>query len=75
MTKTIQDAVKEIEALGEIKIGDEQVDKILEGVDPESYVMEEAGSFDSPGYDLSAMAIAYIEDGKPKLCTWEEEMY
>lgn len=80
MTKTINQAVKEIQALvdseEEILIGDGQVDKILEGVDPSTYVMEEAGSFDSTVYDLNAWALAYInEDGKIALVTWEEEMY
>lgn len=73
--KTIQEAAKEIEALGEIMVGDDQVDNILEGVDPDSYIMEEAGSFDSPGYDMHAYVIAWVEDDKPKVVTWVEESY
>lgn len=75
MSKTIQEAIKEIEALETLDRDDETVDKILEGVDPETYVWNEAGSFDSPGYDMWANAIAYVEDGKPKLFTYMQESY
>ncbi len=75
MTKTIQDAIAEIKKLETIDADDETVEKILEGVDKESYVWDGAGSFDSPGYDMYANAIAYIEDGKPQLFTYVQEMY
>ena len=73
--KTIQAAIAEIEKLESIDADDETVEKILEGVDKDSYFWDEAGSFDSPGYDLYANAIAYIEDGKPKLFTYVQENY
>lgn len=73
--KTIQQAIKEIEALESIDADDETVAKILEGVDESTYAWDEAGSFDSPGYDMYANAIAYIEDGKPKLFTYMQESY
>lgn len=73
--KTIQQAIKEIEALKSIDADDETIAKILEGVDSSTYAWDEAGSFDSPGYDMWANAIAYIEDGKPKLFTYMQESY
>lgn len=73
--KTIQQAVAEIEALEEIMIGDDTVEKILEGVPEDDYEIVEAGSFDSPGYDMNSYALAYLEDGKIKMIAWEEVMY
>lgn len=75
MNKTIQEAIAEIEKLESIDADDETVEKILEGVDKESYAWDGAGSFDSPGYEMYGNAIAYIEDGKPKLFTYEQEVY
>jgi hypothetical protein len=75
MAKTIQEAIKEIESLDTIDRDDEKIEQILLGVDEDSYVLEEAGSFDSPGYDMWAYAIAYIEDAKPQLFTYMWESY
>jgi len=73
--KTIQEAIKEIEALETIDRDDETVEAILKDVDERTYVWNEAGSFDSPGYDMYANAIAYTEDGSPALFTYIQESY
>lgn len=41
----------------------------------DSICIKEVGSFDSPGYDMSAWAFAYVEDGKPKIYGIELESY
>ena len=75
--KTIQEAIKQFSTLD---ISDclniyDKFEECLISVDSSMYEIEEAGSFDSPGYDMSAYAVAYIEDNKPKLFTFIEENY
>lgn len=73
--KTIQEAIKEIEALDTIDRDDDAVEAILEDVDERTYVWSEAGSFDSPGHDMVANAIAYLDGDAPALFTYIQESY
>lgn len=43
---------------------------------PDYLAVEEAGSFDSPGYDMNSWAVAWVkDDGSPGLETFIEESY
>lgn len=71
--KTMKQAIEEFEA-SNCESTYEEFENFLEGV-KEDYVIEEAGSFTSPGYDMWVYSVAYIEDGKPRLYTFTEEAY
>ena len=50
------------------------MEELLDGLD-DKYTYCPGGSFDSPGYDMNAYVVAWIEDGEIKQECFVEESY